>query len=353
MTSTPSQLTRVLGLEVGLALQRRWQVVETERQLPLEGGVFLAEGWKSPERTLTHQLLDGRVAARDGVRPAGLRTLHWGRRTLRGGGGARWKGWDCRRLVWRRKCGHFYSRPLYCRQPEHLKAQIALQNVRGVREHLRHAPSYLTTFLLVRQLVVPLAAAALLAAGRVGAEWSLAHKWSATGIEGSCHAALLLPALFPLQAGGKGTANSMAQSLSLVESKESKYKTLSKGHTRFKWKSHFQKFIKDDWDLCAPIEIILWCLYYYDLWLWFYVTLQMMFTYKMHNKDWVETQISTSKLLNVKLSSIQVINEFLKLFVVCACKHHILITVTGNRPYSGFKKNNFAIRRIQKENRIV
>lgn len=114
VTSTPSQLTRVLGLEVGLALQRRWQVVETERQLPLEGGVFLAEGWKSPERTLTHQLLDGRVAARDGVRPARLRTLHWGCCTLRGGGGARWKGWDCRRLVWRRKCGHFYSRPLYC-----------------------------------------------------------------------------------------------------------------------------------------------------------------------------------------------------------------------------------------------
>lgn len=114
VTSTPSQLTRVLGLEVGLALQRRWQVVETERQLPLEGGVFLAEGWKSPERTLTHQLLDGRVAARDGVRPAGLRTLHWGCRTLRGRGGARWKGWDCRRLVWGKRCGHFYSRPLYC-----------------------------------------------------------------------------------------------------------------------------------------------------------------------------------------------------------------------------------------------
>lgn len=111
LTSTPSQLTRVLGLEVGLALQCWWQVVETQRQLPLEGRVLLAEGRESPERALTHQLLDGRVAARDGVRPARFRPLHGGRCTLRRRGGARWEGWDRRRLVWRRKWvhGHFYN----------------------------------------------------------------------------------------------------------------------------------------------------------------------------------------------------------------------------------------------------
>lgn len=49
ISSTSSQLTRVLGLKVGFALQCGWQVVETERQLPLEGRVLLAEGRESPE----------------------------------------------------------------------------------------------------------------------------------------------------------------------------------------------------------------------------------------------------------------------------------------------------------------
>lgn len=110
--SPTSQLTRVFCLEVGLALQCWWQVVEAERQLPLKGRVLLAEGRESPERALTHQLLDGRVAARDSMRPAGFWPLHGGRRTLGWGSSARWKGWDCRRLVWRRKWihGHFCSR---------------------------------------------------------------------------------------------------------------------------------------------------------------------------------------------------------------------------------------------------
>lgn len=47
--SSTSQLTRVLVLEIGLALQCGWQVIEAERQLPLEGRVLLAEGWESPE----------------------------------------------------------------------------------------------------------------------------------------------------------------------------------------------------------------------------------------------------------------------------------------------------------------
>lgn len=160
---------RVLGLEVGLALQSRWQIVEAERQLPLEGRVFLAEGRKSPEGALTHQLLDGRVAARDGVRPAGFWSLHGGCCPLRRGGGARWEGRNRSRLV----------------------------------------------FLLVR-LVIPLAAAALLAAGRIGTEGALAYKRGSTGVKRSCDAALLLPALLPLQTGGKGTADCVAQSLSRV-----------------------------------------------------------------------------------------------------------------------------------------
>lgn len=49
ISSTSSQLTRVLGLEVGFALQCGRQVVETQRQLPLEGRVLLAEGRESPE----------------------------------------------------------------------------------------------------------------------------------------------------------------------------------------------------------------------------------------------------------------------------------------------------------------
>lgn len=49
LTSTTSQLTGVFGLEVGLALQGGWQVVEAERQLPLEGRVFPAECRESPE----------------------------------------------------------------------------------------------------------------------------------------------------------------------------------------------------------------------------------------------------------------------------------------------------------------
>ena len=45
----------------------------------------------------------------------------------------------------------------------------------------------------------------------------LANEWSAAGIEGRRHAALLLPALLPLQTSSEGTANCMAQSLPLVE----------------------------------------------------------------------------------------------------------------------------------------
>lgn len=97
-------LTSGLGLEVGgFALQRRRQVIKTERQLPLEGGVLLAEGWEAPEGALPHQLLDGRVPAGDGVRPARFRPFHGGRRTLWGGGSARREGWSCRGLVWWRE----------------------------------------------------------------------------------------------------------------------------------------------------------------------------------------------------------------------------------------------------------
>lgn len=106
-TSSTPQLTRVLGLEVSLALQCGWQVIEAERQLPFEGRVFLAKGRESPERALTHQLFNGRVAARDGVRPARFWALHGGRRTLGWGSSARWQGWDSRRLVWRRKRGKY------------------------------------------------------------------------------------------------------------------------------------------------------------------------------------------------------------------------------------------------------
>lgn len=99
MPSSTSQLTRVLGLEVGLALQCGWQVVEAERQLPLEGRVLLAEGWESPKRALTHQLLNRRMAARDGMRPTWFWTLHGGGGPFRWGGRARREGWDGRKLV--------------------------------------------------------------------------------------------------------------------------------------------------------------------------------------------------------------------------------------------------------------
>lgn len=87
------------------------------------------------------------------------------------------------------------------------------------------------TLLLVRQLVISLTAAALLAAGRVGAEGALTHKRGAAGVKGSRHAALLLPALLPLQTGGKGTANCMAQSLSLVEQKTHSLEVICKNTT--------------------------------------------------------------------------------------------------------------------------
>lgn len=90
----PRPLTGVLGLEVGLTLQRGRQVVEAQRQLPLEGGILLAERRESPEGTLTHQLLDGRVAPRDGVGPAGFGTLHRGAGALRWRGGAGREGRD-------------------------------------------------------------------------------------------------------------------------------------------------------------------------------------------------------------------------------------------------------------------
>lgn len=79
-----------------------------------------------------------------------------------------------------------------------------------------HVRPRLGTFLLVRLLLVSLAAAALLAAGGIGAEGALAHEGGAAGVEGRRHAALLLPALLPLQAGGEGTAHRVAQSLTLA-----------------------------------------------------------------------------------------------------------------------------------------
>lgn len=61
-----------------------------------------------------------------------------------------------------------------------------------------HTLKYPATFLLVRQLVISLTAAALLAAGGVGTEGALTHERGATGVKGSRHTALLLPALLPL-----------------------------------------------------------------------------------------------------------------------------------------------------------
>lgn len=72
-------------------------------------------------------------------------------------------------------------------------------------------------FLLVGQLL--LAAAALLATARVGPEGALTHERGAAGVEGGRHAALLLPALLPLQTGGEGTADCVAQPLTLVGSR--------------------------------------------------------------------------------------------------------------------------------------
>lgn len=71
------------------------------------------------------------------------------------------------------------------------------------------------TFLLVGLDLLPLAAAALLAAGRVAPEGAFTNEGGAAGVKRSRHAALLLPALLPLQTGGEGTANGMAQPLSL------------------------------------------------------------------------------------------------------------------------------------------
>lgn len=79
-----------------------------------------------------------------------------------------------------------------------------------------HLCPRLNTFLLVGQLVISLAAAAMLAAGGIGAEGTLAHERGAAGVEGRRHAALLLPALLPFQTGGEGTAHRVAQSLPLA-----------------------------------------------------------------------------------------------------------------------------------------
>lgn len=172
-------------MEVRLALQRGRQVVEAQRQLPLERGVLLAEGWESPERALADQLLNGCMAPGDGVSPSGFWVLHRRRRALGRRSRAEREGWDGRRLVWRRKWEIL---------------QCVLDKDKSTSP---------PTFPLVLQLVVPLAA------GRVRTEGALANKRGAASIEGRGDAALLLPALFPLQTGGKGTADSVAQPLSL------------------------------------------------------------------------------------------------------------------------------------------
>lgn len=97
-----SRLTGVFGLEVCLALQRGWQVVEAERQLSLKGGVLLAQSWKSPEGSLAHQLLNGRVAARDGMRASWFWALQWRCRPFGWGSSAWWERWDGRRQIWGR-----------------------------------------------------------------------------------------------------------------------------------------------------------------------------------------------------------------------------------------------------------
>lgn len=208
------RLTGVLGLEVGgFALQRGRQVVKAERQLPLEGRVLLAEGRKSPERALTHQLLDGRVSAGDGVGPAGFWPLHGGRGALWGRGGARWEGRNRRGLVWGRKIKRlevFLFRKTAEEEPS--SAPWLYDLLEGV------GAGFAPTFLLVRQLLVPLAAAAaLLAAGGVASEGALTDERGAAGVEGGRHAALLLPPLLPLQTGGEGAAHGVAQPLPLSE----------------------------------------------------------------------------------------------------------------------------------------
>lgn len=131
------------------------------------------------------------------------------------------------------------------------------------RKYFSRLFTRLNTFLPVGQLVISLAAAALLAAGGIGAEGTLAHKRGAAGVEGGRHAALLLPALLPLQTGGESTAHRVAQSLPLAECRGSTRHALSttaRGPTNFKRKSRFQKFTEDKQSLRASVEKSSCCL---------------------------------------------------------------------------------------------
>lgn len=65
------------ALGVALALQGGGQLVEAEGELPLEGGVLAQRGEPS-EGALPHQLLQGGMAARDGMSPPSLYLLLWG-----------------------------------------------------------------------------------------------------------------------------------------------------------------------------------------------------------------------------------------------------------------------------------
>lgn len=84
------------------------------------------------------------------------------------------------------------------------------------------------TFVLFLQLVISFTPAAVLTAGRVGAEGTLAYEGRAGGVKRCRHATLLLSPLLPLQTGGKSAAHRVAQSLPLTQRKEKHLKNLKR-----------------------------------------------------------------------------------------------------------------------------
>lgn len=69
-------LTCALHLEVSAALQRGWQLIQPQAQLPFERRVLLAERWEPAEGALANQLLQGGMASGDGS--CGGACSHWG-----------------------------------------------------------------------------------------------------------------------------------------------------------------------------------------------------------------------------------------------------------------------------------
>lgn len=66
----------------------------------------------------------------------------------------------------------------------------------------------------------------------------------------------------------------------------------------------------------------------------------------------ITDQIYMGYSIAVIIQFIQIFSKY-HIFLVCACKHHILISVTRIKPCPSFEKPRFATKRTPKENGIL